>query len=191
MRSVFSVVRLIAVVSCLSIVARVNAEDPKKPGIVIADVTEAKAKVEAVDQAKRLVTLADAKGEKFVVKAGPEVKNLDQIKAGDELVVKYFESLALFVRKGTDSPAATETAAVKVAAKGQEPGAVAVETVEFKATVEEVHPALHKLTLKGPEGKTRTFKVHESVKNLAEIKKGDELVVRYTEAIAISIEKGK
>jgi hypothetical protein len=166
-------------------------KEAAKPRIVIADVAEVKAKIDAVDQAKRLVTLTTPDGETFTVKAGPAVKNLDQVKAGDELVVKYYESIALFVRKGTDKPGATETTAVAVAKKGEEPAAVAVDTVEYKATVEAVHPATRKLTLKGPDGKKRTFKVHEDYKALGEIKKGDELVVRHTEAIALSVEKSK
>jgi hypothetical protein len=166
-------------------------EAAAKPRIVIADVVEMKTKVDAVDQAKRLVTLTTPDGETVTVKAGPAVKNLDQVKAGDELVVKAYESIALFVRKGSEAPSASETMAVAVAAKGQEPGAVIVDSQEIKATVEAVHPALRKITLKGPDGKKRTFKVHEDYKALGEIKKGDELVVRHTEALAISIEKGK
>jgi hypothetical protein len=166
-------------------------KEAAKPRIVIAEVVELKAKVEAVDQAKRLVTLTNAEGDTVIVKAGPAVKNLDQVKAGDELVVKYFESIALFIRKGTDSPTASETAAVAVAKKGEEPGAVAVDSQEFKATVEAVHPVLRRITLKGPDGKKRSFKVHEDYKALSEIKKGDELVVRHTEALAVSVEKPK
>lgn len=169
--------------------AIVRAGDAPKPRIVIAEVVEAKAKVDAVDQAKRLVTLTNADGETVIVKAGPEVKNLDQVTAGDNVVVKHFESIALFVRKGTEAPSMSEMAAVAVAEKGKEPGAVAVNTMEYKATVEAVHPVLRKLTLKGPDGKKRTLKVHEDYKALAEIKKGDELVLRHTEALAISVQK--
>jgi hypothetical protein len=184
-------VRLVVIGCCGFAIVAARAQEPKKPRIVISEFTEAKAKVDSVDQAKRLVTFTDAQGEKFTVKAGPAVKNLDQVKAGDELTVKYFESIALFVRKGGEAPSASETVAVAVAPKGKEPEAVAVDTFEFKATVEAVHPDLHRITLKGPDGKNRTFRVHEDVKTLKEIKKGDELVIRHTEALAISIEKPK
>jgi len=169
----------------------VQAADPPKPRVVISEMVELKAKVDSVDQAKRLVTLSDAKGDKVTVKAGPAVKNLDQIKAGDEVVIKHYESLALFVRKGGEAASASETTAVAVAAKGQEPAAVAVDTFEYKAKVEAVHPELHRITLMGPDGKKRSFKVHEDVKTLKEIKKGDELVLRHTEALAVSIDKAK
>lgn len=167
------------------------AKEAAKPRIVIADVVELKAKVDAVDQAKRLVTLTDAQGDTVTVKAGPAVKNLDQVKAGDEFVIKYFASMALFIRKAGEAASESETAAVAVAAKGQEPAAVAVDTFEYKAKVEAVHPVLRMLTLKLPDGKTKHLWIHESVKSFGDIKKGDDLVFRYTEAVAVSFEKPK
>ncbi len=40
---------------------------------------------------------------------------------------------------------------------------------------------------KGPEGNTRTIKVDPGVR-FKEVKKGDEVVVRLTEALAISVQ---
>ncbi len=48
-----------------------------KPGVVVVEVAEIKAKVDAVDYGKRLVTLTGPAGNTVTVKAGPEVKNLD------------------------------------------------------------------------------------------------------------------
>jgi hypothetical protein len=43
------------------------------------------------------------------------------------------------------------------------------------------------VTLEGPEGKTKTIKVDPRVKRLREVKVGDELVIRHTEAVAIAL----
>ena len=160
-----------------------------KPGVVIADLIEVTAKVDAVDQGKRLVTLTGPKGNTIVVKAGPEVRNLDQVKAGDQLVVRHYDSVALFVRKSAESPAAGEVTAVAVAAKGAKPAGVMVDTTEITAKVEAIDHSKRTVTLKGPEGRTRTFKVDPSVKRFSEVKKGDEVVLRVTEALAISVRK--
>jgi hypothetical protein len=160
-----------------------------RPGVVIAETTSIKAKVDAVDVDKRLVTVTGPRGKTVTLKVGPEVKNLDQVKPGDQLVIRYLESIALFVRKGGEPPAATEATAVQVAPKGKKPAAVAVDTAEVTGTVEAIDYAKRTVTLKGPEGKTRTIKVDPSVKRLAEVKKGDQVVARYTEAIAISVQK--
>ena len=159
------------------------------PGVVVAETTSIKAKVDAVDVDKRLVTVTGPRGKTVTLKVGPDVKNLDQVKAGDELVVRYFESIALFVRKSGEPPAAAEAAAVHVASKGKKPQTVAVDTVEFTGTVEAIDYAKPRVTLKSPEGKTRTIKVDPSVKRFKQVKKGDQVVLRYTEAIAFSVRK--
>ena len=41
--------------------------------------------------------------------------------------------------------------------------------------------------VKGPEGKIRVLKVGSDVKNLAAVKKGDQVVVRHTEEVAIDV----
>jgi hypothetical protein len=145
--------------------------------------------VDAVDLDKRLVTVTGPRGNTVMLKVGPAVKNLDQIKPGDQLVVRYLESVALFVRKSGEPPAAAEAAAVEVAPKGQKPAATVVDTVEITGTVEAVDYAKRTVTLKGPQGNTRTVKVDPRVKRLNEVKKGDQVVARFTEALAISVKK--
>ncbi|HKZ07154.1 MAG TPA: hypothetical protein VJU81_16950 [Methylomirabilota bacterium] len=158
-----------------------------KPGAVVVEAVTFKAKVDAVDKDKRLLTLTGPRGNTATIKAGPEVKNFDQIKVGDTLTVRYLDSVALFVRKSDQPPAATEAGAVEVAPKGQKPAGIIVSTVEVTGTVEAVDVARRTVTLKGPEGKTRTFKVDPSVKRLGEVKKGDQVVARHTEALAVSV----
>jgi hypothetical protein len=90
---------------------------------------------------------------------------------------------------GTEPPHAAETAAVAVAPRGQKPGGVVVDTAEITAKVEAIDSAKRTLTLRGPGGKSRIIKVDPSVKGFQDIKKGDEVVVRHTEAVAIAVRK--
>ena len=158
-----------------------------KPGVVFAETTTLQATVEAVDPATREVTLKGPKGKIVTIKAGPEVKNFDQIHVGDVLTARYLESVALVVRKTDAGPSANESRTVEVAPKGQKPAARIVETKEVTATVEAIDYATRSVTLRGPEGNTRTIKVDPSVKRLNEVKKGDQVVARYTEGLAISV----
>jgi hypothetical protein len=41
--------------------------------------------------------------------------------------------------------------------------------------------------LKGPAGNVRTYQVGSEVKRLNEIKKGDQVVLRVTQAVALSV----
>ena len=158
-----------------------------KPGVVYAETTTLHATVEAVDPATREVTLKGPKGKIVTIKAGPEVKNFDQIHVGDVLTARYLESVALVVRKTDAGPSANESRTVEVAPKGHKPAAKIVETKEVTATVEAIDYAARTVTLRGPEGNARTIKVDPSVKRLNEVKKGDQVVARYTEGLAISV----
>jgi hypothetical protein len=57
------------------------------------------------------------------------------------------------------------------------------------AKVEAIDYDKRTVTLMGPQGNRRMVKVDESVKRLNEVKPGDEVVVRYTEAVAIAFSK--
>ena len=169
-----------------------KAEAPAgKPGVVVADVTTITATVEAVDQAKRTMTLKGPKGRTVTLTVPPEARNFDQVKVGDKLKAKYVDSIAIFVRKSSDPPDAAETQAVAVAPRGQKPMAAALNTVEVTANVEKVDYQKRLITLKGPEGNVRTLKVDPRVKRLAEIKPGDDIVLRRTEAVAIEVTSPK
>ena len=63
-----------------------------------------------------------------------------------------------------------------------------MEAVEVSATVQAIDRTKRTVTLKGPDGKSVTTKVDASVKAFDTLKVGDSVHVRYTEAVAISVE---
>lgn len=164
-------------------------KDAGKPGAVVAESTTMEATVVAVDGAKRTITIKTADGATRTFKVGKEVKNFDQIKAGDKIKTTFFESIAIFVRKSGEKASASETTTVGVAPPGGKPGVFAVDTFEITAKVQEIDLKKRIVTLKGPEGNVRAFKVDKRVENLGKVKAGDELVLRVTDAVAIAVEK--
>jgi hypothetical protein len=167
-----------------------DKEPSEKPGVVMVEEASLTASVEAIDYGKRTVALKGPRGNVVVLKAGPEVKNFNQVKIGDRVTANYFESTAIFVRKPNEPPFAEEVSAVQLAAPGERPGVSAVETVEVTALVEEIDYKNRTVTLRGPQ-RTATLKVDKNVKRFDEVKKGDELVVRHTEAMAITVQPAK
>jgi hypothetical protein len=165
------------------------AKDTSKPGGAVVETTTITATVDAIDAAGRNVTLKFPDGKMKIVKAGPEVRNFDQIQVGDQVKATYAESVAMFVRKSDEKPSAAEAKAVKVAPKGAKPGVLMVNTTEVTAKVEAIDYKKRTVTLKGPEGNVRTLTVDKSVKRFGNVKVGDELVVRVTDALAIVVEK--
>jgi hypothetical protein len=144
--------------------------------------------VEAVDLANRMVTIKGSKGRTVELKVGEEAKNLDQVKVGDKVVAKYYESIAFRLKKPGEAEGASSEQVVAGAKPGELPAGVAANQVTVSATVEDISPKKTYVTLKGPEGKTFDVKVRDP-KNLEKVKVGDQIVITYTQALAIALEK--
>lgn len=159
-----------------------------KPGAVIVEVIKLTGTVKAVDLEKKTATVEGSGGRTVVVNA-KNARNLDQVKVGDKVNLEFVEELALFVRKADAPPSATEAQMVALAPKGQKPAGLMAETIELTGNVESIDSKKRTIAVKGPAGNVRTFKVDKAVKNFGQIKKGDQVVLRFTEAVALSVVK--
>jgi len=159
-----------------------------KPGAMVVEVVEWSGTVTAVDYTKRTVTLREPGGKTVTLNA-KNARNLDQVKVGDRVKAEYIEELAIFVRKADSPPSATETQVVELAPKGQKPAGLVADTVQITANVEAIDYQKRTITLKGPAGNVRTFKVSDDVQNFQQIKKGDQVVLQYMEAFALAVVK--
>jgi Cu/Ag efflux protein CusF len=65
----------------------------------------------------------------------------------------------------------------------------AVAMVKASATVEKVDAAARSVTLKMPQGDSRTFQVGPEVRNFEQIKVGDKLNVAYMESLTVELLK--
>jgi hypothetical protein len=171
--------------------ADVGAMKATAPGKgVVASAVEITATVQAVDKAKRTVTLKGPQGNVKTIAVGPDVKNFDQIKVGDEVAVSYFEALSLELKKGGKQAVARTDSAMAGAAKpGQKPAAAAGRQVTVTADVIAVDAAKQMVTLKGPE-RTVDLMVQDP-EQFKLVKVGDQVEATYTEALAISVEPKK
>jgi len=164
----------------------VEVEKSKK-GVKIVDVVVMQATVQAINANERIVILADQAGNAQTIEVDPEVKNFDQIALGDIVTVEYFESVALFLGSPDNKPEEFETQIMQTAEKGESPGMVAIDVVEIIATVEAIDKENMKVKLKGADGKVVSVKLDPSMGNLENIKVGDTVHARYTEAVAVSV----
>ena len=146
--------------------------------------------VEAVDLANRVVTIKGSNGRTIDLKVGEEAKNLDQVKVGDKVVANYYESIAFRMKKPGEAEGVTAEQAVGAAKPGELPAAVLANQVTVTATVADISPKKTYVTLKGPEGKTVDVKVRDP-QNLKKVKVGDQVVITYTQAFAIALDKPK
>jgi hypothetical protein len=155
-----------------------------------AQVATVSAKVVAIDKDKRLVTLQGPLGNQFRVVAGKEVRNFEQIKVGDELVVTHVEALTLELKKGGDGiRERVESQGSARTPGGAKPGMAEVNRVSVVANVVAVNTRAQTVTLRGVE---HTVDLRVPDKNqLKLIKVGDQVQATYTEAVAVSMEPAR
>jgi hypothetical protein len=152
----------------------------------------ATAQVVAVSATKRMVTLRREDGAQFDVKAGPEVRNFDQIAAGDVLRVRYKETLAAKVVPGAEaSKSATAALAAGRAEAGAKPGAGVGVGVSLRVKIESIDREKDIVTFSLGSGELIAHRVQtpqgrEFVEGL-EI--GDVVQLDYAETLALSIDK--
>lgn len=154
------------------------------------ELTQIAATVEAIDAKARLVTLRTQDDRVVTVKAGPEVRNFNQLRKGDSLKLDYFEAVEFEIRK----PTAEELQAAEVgielsarAAEGNKPGAlVATKRIDI-LTVESIDRKKELITLRAPEGYV-TVKA-KYPENLRVVKVGDTVVVKSSELFAVRTEQ--
>ncbi len=167
-----------------------TSSEAKKPTIKKESVVTVNATVEAIDLDTRVVRLKGPKGNVFDLKVGEEAKNLPQVKVGDVVRAKYYESIAVEVKKPGEPGGVTASGALATAEPGAKPAGVVTSQVTVTATVEAIDRKKTHVTLKGLEGNSVRVKVRDP-KNLKNVKVGDQVIITYTEALAISVEKAK
>jgi len=161
----------------------VVASEPGKAAVV--STVEVTATVVALDRATRTVTLKGPQQTVDVV-AGDEVRNFAQIKVGDRVIVKYVEALSLELKKTKAPLEVTGDAAVARAPAGGRPAGAVGREVHAIVDVVAVDPKKSTISLKGPRGNVFELKV-QNQDHFKVVKKGDQVEVVYTEALAIAV----
>lgn len=162
-----------------------------QPGKV-SSVTKIKASavVTAIDGEARSFTLKGPKGRIFDVLAGDEIRNFDQIRVGDHVVVEYVRALSLEVRKGGGIRERVDSADSARTAPGEKPGGAEGKKVTALCDVIDVDKKNKTITLKGPKGNVVELEVRNP-DHFKVVKKGDQIEVDYLEAVAVAVKPAK
>ena len=158
----------------------------------VSDEEQISAVVDSVDLVTRQVLLRGPQGGLVTVTAGPEVRNLAQLKPGDKVVVTYREALAAELAKpGSSAPPPQVVEKMNRAAPGSKPGASTEQMIKARVKITGLDQKHNRVSFVGPAKIERTVdvadpKMQDFVRTL---KVGDEVDLTYTEAIAVSVEK--
>ncbi len=151
---------------------------------------EALMTVEAIDVPHRLVTVRGASGDSLTVYVDESVKTFPQASVGDQVRVRYVESMAFQLRKAGDTIQGFEVTDESTRPKPGHPSAAASKEIKTTVKIEAVDQGGSRVTFTGPRGR-RTAQIQDaSMRDYAsKLRPGDNVEVTYKEALALSLEK--
>jgi translation initiation factor IF-1 len=159
----------------------------------IEDTVEASATVESVDVLNRLMTIKTEAGDLVTLEVGPEVQNLVQVRQGDRVVVRYREAIGARISNDAAGQPVSIDVDTDRARLGQRPSARASATTNVPVTINSVDTRSNLVTFSGPDGLVRSITVAtpQGREFIKQLKKGDTVVLSFTEAFAVSVEPAK
>lgn len=181
----------LSLLACSSQKTAENTPPPaeERPTFDASDTVTAQVHVLAVDKTSRLATLIRDAGDTVTVQVGPEVKNFDQLAAGDVIDIVYVNRLSIRVEPPGEQ-SSSEGATMTTTAPGEKPGGTYVERAETKATITAIDKANGTATLTGQDGSTHDVTPLDPA-NLDKVKIGDLVVFTHTEEVAVSVSPKK
>jgi hypothetical protein len=149
------------------------------------------ASVQAINPDTREVTLKGPLGNSVTFTVDQRVKRLKEIKVGDLVQADYYISIAAELRKPTPEEEKEPVVLLGAAGKappGTSPAAGGLRRFKVVTTIEGLDRPTETITVKGPLGNYLTVRVADPV-SLTQMRIGESIVVTYTEALAISLDK--
>jgi Cu/Ag efflux protein CusF len=147
------------------------------------------ATIEAIEADSRKVTLKKPDGTFVTTVAGPDITRFSELKVGDKVNARYYESLIIRLKR----PGESEVDYRAKATTGAEqvlPGGTKAKQWTITATISAIDMDLPSVTFTGPNGWKYTSKVQDT-EALAKVKVGDKVDIVWTEALLVSIERGQ
>jgi plastocyanin len=149
---------------------------------------ELTATIEAIDHTARLVSLKDKDGDIETIYCGPEIKRFDELKVGDTVTFRYYDSIVYNIRKPGQPSGLPKTSGERqvVRHEGGKPGATVSRQETATVTVSALDAKVPSVTVLKEDGDKATFKVKDK-KSLENVKVGDKVEITYTQALLISV----
>jgi hypothetical protein len=176
--------------ACVVATAAIAAQVPPPPSRSREQLVSVVARVEAINPTTREVTLKGSGGNVVTFTVDKRVTRLDEVKVGDQVVADYYVSFVAELRAPTAEEKANPLTVLQQTAKapaGTQPAAGVLHITKAVVTVEGLDRPTKTLTVSGKGGMV-TIEV-EDVAALSKLHLGDTIVVTYTEALAVSLEK--
>ena len=166
-----------------------NEAATDKPSFSTSQKAILTAQVVAIDHETREITLRGPEGNTATFTVSEEAQNLDQVSPGDIVLTEYVQTMSIEVLANDGSePGAGEMMIEARAEEGATPGLTAIDAQVVSATVEEINLEENTFKLRGPSGEIKEYAARDP-ENLKRAEVGDIVVITFTEAVAITVEK--
>jgi len=179
------VVGVIAAAVLVSMAGRAMAQTKTFGGKMITETGT----VESIEMASRTVTLKKPDGTVVTIFAGPDIKRLGEVKVGDKITARYYENMVIRLKRpgepDVDTGAKTTTPSQQVL-----PGGTRAKQRTITATITAIDMNAPSITFTGPNGWKYSSAVQDKAA-LAKVKVGDKVDIVWTEALLVSLERGK
>ena len=173
---------LLTVIAAAALAVSASAQAPKSMGAAIEETFT----IDAIDHSARIVSLKDKEGNVEDVYCGPEVQRFNQLKVGDKVTFRYYESVVMQIRKLGTAPESPSSKPALTRTPGSKPGGTLSQQMTATVTVNAIDPKTPAVTVTASDGRKMSFKV-EDKKNIEGLKAGDKVEITYTQALAISV----
>jgi hypothetical protein len=168
--------------------AAVAWAQPAAAPAVTSKLSTVQATVQAVYPDKRSLTLVGPDGKQQSIFVGQDVK-LDQLHAGDKVVVSFYQGLAAQIAKGDQT--VSDPAASNFAYKNPNgaPGGGAGSSVTVTVKILGIDPGTNKVAFQQADGSQHVIAVKSANMRrfIRTLKPGDTVEVTYTESVAVSV----
>ena len=149
------------------------------------------ATVQSINHETREVTLLGQLGDTVSFVVDERVQRLDEFEVNDKVVAEYHVSLAGELREPTEAERQTPLVVLEagaIAPEGTSPAGGVLRAFRVVATVIGLDLPTQSVNLLGPRGNTGII-VAQNIDNLRALRLGDTIILTYSEALAISLEK--
>ena len=151
------------------------------------EVRTEQATVESIEASTRSITFKRTDGTYFSSVAGPEIKRFDEIKIGDKVTAKYYDTLVVRVKAAGESDVVSQATGTTGSSQAL-PGGTKAKQTTITATITDIDQTIPSITFTGPNGWKYTSRVEDKAA-LAKVKVGDKVDLVWTEALLVSVER--
>jgi hypothetical protein len=169
-----------------------QAAELQAAGATVAHTVEATAVVEAVDQQRREVLIRGTGGNLFALLADPAV-NIQRLKAGDRILVRFVEALAVSLAKpGQDAggSVAEQSGIGRSAPVGSSAAGTVENQMRMTVTIDAIDHFTHRVSFTDHGNTTHSVAVQDPAARrfVDTLKVGDRVDLVYTQSLAVAID---